>query len=62
MSCPRSRNLDHYATMDLPEGKTCANCRHSYFCDNYIGTERDMTQCDWFPIRFIEKPVVPDAP
>jgi hypothetical protein len=50
----------HYTTLALPEGKTCADCRFSTFCDQFIGPDRNLNQCDWYPIRFVQK--VQEAP
>jgi hypothetical protein len=44
-----------YATLELPEGKTCGDCRYAGFCDQFIGVDRNVNQCDWYPIRFVEK-------
>lgn len=41
--------------MELPEGKTCNDCRHYRFCDDFIGLEGSETRCDWAPARFLEK-------
>lgn len=40
--------------MELPEGKTCTDCRRFGFCSKFIGPEIAVnTHCDWFPIRFV---------
>jgi len=45
-----------YASMDLPEGKTCNDCMHVRFCLQFIGPGiAANTQCDWYPIRFVER-------
>ena len=42
-------------TMALPDGKTCDSCVYSTHCDALIGADRDTSQCDWYPIRFVER-------
>ena len=46
-----------YATLELPEGKTCGDCVHFERCEWLISCKRDRTSCDWHPIRFVEKTV-----
>jgi hypothetical protein len=51
--CPgSSRGI--FATMDLPEGQTCAGCGHFHFCRKFLGEDiATNTECDWFPVRFV---------
>lgn len=45
-----------YGSMDLPDGKTCADCKHIKFCTKFLGEDvAGNDQCDWFPIRFVQK-------
>jgi len=44
-----------FATMDLPEGKTCADCRYVGLCTGLIGDVAGNTHCDWFPVRFSQR-------
>jgi hypothetical protein len=54
-SCPWSHETK-FSTMDLPEGKTCSDCRHIGFCLQFLGEDvAGNTSCDWFPIRFVSK-------
>jgi len=55
--CGRSREhctCPTFASMALPEGKTCADCVHfkrtCVWLISYTGRE---TSCDWYPIRFV---------
>jgi len=65
--CGRSKDAHHegicpgssptmYATMQLPEGKTCSDCRYIRFCSQFIGDVAGNDSCDWFPIRFVLRP------
>lgn len=38
--------------MHLPEGKTCADCRHCDRCCAMFGHIPEDEVCDWFPSRF----------
>lgn len=46
-----------FATMDLPAGKTCHNCHFISYCAALFECKPTNTRCDWFPIRFIERPL-----
>lgn len=46
-----------FATMDLPEGKTCNNCHFIPHCERMYGKTKADKTCDFFPIRFIERPL-----
>lgn len=41
--------------MSLPEGKTCADCVHTYRCTSMFGVKVTDTTCDFYPIRFIAR-------
>jgi hypothetical protein len=38
--------------MQLPAGKTCADCRFFSFCVKLFGCDAQNTTCDWAPSRF----------
>lgn len=38
--------------MELPEGKTCADCAHVERCAMMFGVKPENTSCGWEPIRF----------
>lgn len=38
--------------MDLPEGKTCADCVHCHRCCAIFGHIPQDQVCDWSPSRF----------
>lgn len=40
--------------MDLPEGKTCADCVHCERCTKIFGHIPEDEACDWSPSRFRE--------
>lgn len=42
--------------MDLPEGKTCADCVHCYRCTSIFGHIPEDEVCDWSPSRFRAAP------
>lgn len=42
--------------MELPNGKTCADCVHSERCIAMFGATEDKTNCGWFPRRFCHVP------
>ena len=43
-----------FATMDLPEGKTCADCYAVRHCTALYGVKTTDTKCDFWPVRFRE--------
>jgi hypothetical protein len=45
--------------MDLPEGKTCADCAHIRRCCAMFGHIPEDEVCDWHPSRF--QPVTPNV-
>jgi hypothetical protein len=47
--------------MLLPEGMTCADCRHYHFCEQFFSCPATNTNCDWSPSRFSLKLTPPDA-
>lgn len=38
--------------MDLPPGRTCADCTHVERCRWLISVDETNTHCDWSPSRF----------
>lgn len=53
MRCPSGSKT--YATMALPEGKACGDCRHFAHCHAMYGVAAVYAQCDFYPVRFIER-------
>jgi hypothetical protein len=52
LSCPGLSTK--YASMDLPEGRTCSDCAWFRFCSKFLGPEVALNSgCDWYPVRFI---------
>ncbi len=50
----RSSSNTVYATMELPAGRTCADCSHfKRTCEWLIDCEPGRTSCDWWPVRFV---------
>ena len=45
--------------MNLPEGKTCADCAHCYRCCSIFGHIPAEQVCDWHPSRFTPVLVAP---
>lgn len=41
--------------MDLPAGKTCADCVHCRRCCAIFGHIPEDQVCDWSPSRFAER-------
>jgi hypothetical protein len=41
--------------MTIPDGKTCADCRHCIRCCGMFGAKPDNTECDFYPVRFAPK-------
>nr|WP_256836304.1 hypothetical protein [Pseudomonas oleovorans] len=41
--------------MDLPAGKTCADCAHCRRCTTMFGHIPADESCDWSPSRFTQK-------
>lgn len=48
----RSINGRHAPEMNLPEGSTCADCRHFARCEAIFGHIATDEVCDWSPSRF----------
>lgn len=44
-----------HQTMNLPEGKTCADCVHVRRCTGIFGVSPLDEGCDFFPVRFREQ-------
>lgn len=42
--------------MQIPGGKTCADCVHAERCIGMFGATPEDTSCGWEPIRFSECP------
>ncbi len=64
LQCPVRRTERYnpvYASMDLPQGKTCSDCHHIRRCTLLIDVDATNTWCDWFPIRFIQKEIPSSA-
>ena len=53
---PGKTHCVEFKSMDLPEGKTCDDCRHFRRCSALIGDVAGNTKCDWFPSRFALQP------
>lgn len=47
--------IDYQKEMQLPVGKTCADCYAVKFCVGIGCTKTDATKCDYYPNRFVEK-------
>lgn len=41
--------------MDLPTGKTCADCINVDWCTKVYGVKPENTSCDFEPVRFRAK-------
>jgi hypothetical protein len=44
-----------FATMNLPQGKTCGDCVHIRRCNAMFGHMASDERCDWYPSRFRER-------
>jgi hypothetical protein len=40
------------ASMNLPPGFTCADCKFFYYCKGLFECDETNTRCDWAPSRF----------
>ena len=47
-------------SMQLPPGKTCADCAHVERCITFGFSKRSATNCDFAPSRFVERPRAPE--
>ena len=43
--------------MDLPAGKTCADCYHFKRCNAIYGHIAADEVCDWAPSRFVQRAI-----
>jgi hypothetical protein len=51
-----SKGCDEETCMQLPEGKTCADCVHTERCCEVLGcSSPDRDYCDFFPRRFHQR-------
>lgn len=41
-----------FASLDLPDGKTCGDCAHIARCEAIFGHTATDTYCDFYPLRF----------
>jgi hypothetical protein len=55
---PMTRASHSEPEMHLPAGKTCADCRHFERCSAIHGHIAADEVCDWWPVRFVQRPVV----
>jgi len=55
--CCVDKSCTDETCMQLSDGKTCGDCRHVRRCVLMFGHQPSDTYCDWFPRRFVEKPV-----
>lgn len=53
--------MNEHDAMKLPEGKTCFNCHHYAKCSAMFGAFKERTSCDFYPRRFIERPLPAEA-
>lgn len=56
----RSGNPE-WVEMNLPDGKTCQDCRHFYRCYKIFGHEALDETCDWSPSKFQPRKEAPDG-
>ena len=63
LECPHNPG-QVYGTMNLPDGKTCADCYHfKRTCEWLISCPPTRIRCDWYPIRFRSvSPAPPTVP
>lgn len=52
---PMTRASHPEASMHLPEGMTCSDCRHFARCNAIFGHVAGDEVCDWAPSRFAVK-------
>ena len=55
LGCCVDKTCTQKTCMQLPDGKTCEDCRFVRYCTGIGVTERNNGTCDWFPRRF--KPI-----
>jgi len=36
-----------------PQPTKCGDCKTFSFCSKFVGATDDMTECDWYPSRFV---------
>lgn len=53
-NCPNLKNCKQQC-MNLPDGKTCADCQHVGWCTKVYGVKPENTSCDFEPVRFKQK-------
>jgi len=51
----KGRGCDCEVSMNLPDGKACADCAHFNFCKGFFGCPPENVTCDWAPSRFVPK-------
>ena len=50
--CCRDGACTEETCMELPEGKTCGDCRYQPWCKALFSCPPERTSCDYFPRRF----------
>lgn len=54
LGCCVDKSCTPTTCMNLPEGKTCADCRNYNRCHGLLGNRAKSQVCDFFPSRFAE--------
>lgn len=44
-----------FQNMNLPPGRTCADCMHTERCVSLFGAIPQDETCDFFPVRYMER-------
>ncbi len=57
--CSYKRECRHQC-MNLPEGKTCVDCKNFKWCQMAYGVKAENTKCGFEPIRFRQKKALQD--
>lgn len=55
--CCADRACTPETCMELPKGKTCADCLFIVHCKRIYGVKTENTSCDFFPRRFKSRAV-----
>ena len=50
--CYPDKDTPVYGSMDLPAGRTCADCRFVGHCTAMYSVKPGNTWCDFYPVRF----------
>lgn len=59
--CCSDKACSDKTCMELPDGKSCGECKHFRHCAAFYAHAATDTYCDFFPRRFVQRVEVANA-